>query len=93
VEPSTIAGVKVFIATPKVILPANQNRLLETAIISIGESIGLIHDLRGAKDVFGRIAQDAALVLGNLRRASDKRRVRQGAKPIRPSFWSMTAGR
>jgi acetyl esterase/lipase len=28
VEPSTIAGVKVFIATPKVILPANQNRLL-----------------------------------------------------------------
>jgi len=28
VEPSTIAGVKVFVATPKVIPPANQNRLL-----------------------------------------------------------------
>ena len=28
VEPSTIAGVKVFIVTPKVIAPANQNRLL-----------------------------------------------------------------
>ena len=28
VEPSTIAGVKVFVATPKVIAPGNQNRLL-----------------------------------------------------------------
>jgi acetyl esterase/lipase len=28
VEPSTIAGVKVFVVTPKVIPPANQNRLL-----------------------------------------------------------------